>query len=155
MVRQIQRMLAHMAWADRQLLEGMRAGHGGREPAVLRLLAHVLAAERVWLLRLRREDAAGEAIWPTLSLPELERLAERNVDELQRFVAPLDQEALNAVCTYQNSQGTEFHTSIGDILTHLFMHGAYHRGQIAAAIRSAGGQPVNTDFITWVREGST
>jgi uncharacterized damage-inducible protein DinB len=153
-VRQIQRMLAHMAWADRQLLEVLRAGHGAMEPAVLRLFAHVLAAERVWLLRLRREDAGDEPGWPVLAVAELEALADRNAREIAHLVEPLEAEALNAACTYRNSQGTEFRTSVGDVLTHVFLHGSYHRGQIAAAIRAAGGQPVNTDFITWVRDGS-
>ncbi len=32
------------------------------------------------------------------------------------------------------------------------MHGTYHRGQIAAALRAADITPPNTDFITFVRE---
>lgn len=32
------------------------------------------------------------------------------------------------------------------------IYGAYHRGQIARAHRAAGETPVNTDFITFVRE---
>jgi len=32
------------------------------------------------------------------------------------------------------------------------LHGSYHRGQVAAAVRAAGGEPVNTDYITYVRE---
>jgi uncharacterized damage-inducible protein DinB len=153
-IRQIRRMQAHMAWADRQILEMLRAGHGSRERAVLRLFAHVLAAERIWLLRLRREDASAQPIWPELSVAEIARLAETNAHDYDAFVQVLDEPTLLARCSYRNSRGTAFHTSVGDVLTHVFMHGGYHRGQIAAAVRAAGGQPVNTDFISWVREGS-
>jgi uncharacterized damage-inducible protein DinB len=31
------------------------------------------------------------------------------------------------------------------------MHGSYHRGQIAMALRAAGVDPVNTDFIAFAR----
>jgi uncharacterized damage-inducible protein DinB len=153
-IRQIPRMYSHMAWADRQILEMLYAGHGSRERAVLRLFAHVLAAERVWLLRLRREDASSQPIWPELSVTEIAALADTNAREYAGFVGGLDEKALLTRCAYQNSQGTEFLTTVGDVLTHVFMHGGYHRGQIAATVRAAGGQPVNTDFITWVREGS-
>ena len=40
---------------------------------------------------------------------------------------------------------------LGEILEHLHLHGAYHRGQIAAWMRWEGIAPVNTDFITFVR----
>jgi uncharacterized damage-inducible protein DinB len=33
------------------------------------------------------------------------------------------------------------------------VHGGYHRGQIAAAVREAGGEPAYTDFIHAVRAG--
>jgi uncharacterized damage-inducible protein DinB len=36
-------------------------------------------------------------------------------------------------------------------LMHVALHGAYHRGQIAQVIRQGGGEPVNTDFITFQR----
>jgi uncharacterized damage-inducible protein DinB len=41
---------------------------------------------------------------------------------------------------------------VEDVLLHVALHGSYHRGQIAAAVRAAGGEPVNTDFVTWTRE---
>jgi DinB family len=34
---------------------------------------------------------------------------------------------------------------------HVVMHGTYHRGQIAAEVRAAGGAPEYTDFIHAVR----
>jgi uncharacterized damage-inducible protein DinB len=42
---------------------------------------------------------------------------------------------------------------VGDILTHVVAHSAYHRGQIAAAVRAAGGAPAYTDFIHAARRG--
>ena len=42
---------------------------------------------------------------------------------------------------------------VRDILTHVFMHSAYHRGQIASDMRQAGFVPAYTDFIHGVRQG--
>jgi len=33
------------------------------------------------------------------------------------------------------------------------MHSTYHRGQIASAVREAGGAPAYTDYIHAVRQG--
>ena len=40
-----------------------------------------------------------------------------------------------------------------DILAHVVLHSAYHRGQIAAAVRAGGGEPAYTDMIHAVRQG--
>lgn len=41
---------------------------------------------------------------------------------------------------------------VEDILTQLFGHSWYHRGQIALLVRACGGQPAETDFVFWTRE---
>ena len=35
---------------------------------------------------------------------------------------------------------------------HVVTHSAYHRGQVAAAVREAGGKPAATDLVVWVRQ---
>jgi len=42
---------------------------------------------------------------------------------------------------------------VEDILTHVTIHSAYHRGQIASDLRAAGQAPAYTDFIHAVRLG--
>ena len=49
--------------------------------------------------------------------------------------------------------GERFESTLGDSLQHGVLHGAYHRGQIAADVRAAGGEPAYTDFIHAAREG--
>jgi uncharacterized damage-inducible protein DinB len=39
------------------------------------------------------------------------------------------------------------------VLTHVVMHSAYHRGQIATHMRASGQTPAYTDFIHGVRQG--
>lgn len=38
-----------------------------------------------------------------------------------------------------------------DIVTHVVIHGAYHRGQIAKMVARAGTAVVNTDYVMWLR----
>lgn len=43
-------------------------------------------------------------------------------------------------------------TPLGEILTHVSLHGSHHRGQIARRVREIGGEPHDVDFVQFVRE---
>ncbi|HEX7052245.1 MAG TPA: DinB family protein [Longimicrobiales bacterium] len=148
----VQRLFDHMFWADRRILDLLAASDSARTADVLRLASHLLAAERVWLLRIEGRDSAAQPIWPEWTLDELEHAAEANRAGYERLLERLAEEDLERVVEYTNSKGTPFRTRTADILTHVAMHGSYHRGQIAAAIRRAGAEPVNTDYITFIRD---
>jgi uncharacterized damage-inducible protein DinB len=149
-----ERLFHHMAWADLRVLRLLNESPGARRHAAVRLFSHLLAAERVWLLRVHGRDTAGQPIWPELSLVELNAMAAANGFGYNRLLAGLDEAGLAREVEYTNSQGVPFRTRVADVLSHVALHGSYHRGQIAAALRAAGEEPVNTDFITFVREGA-
>lgn len=115
------------------------------------LLAHSLAAEHVWLARLEQR-APVHAVWPTLSLEQCETLAAENEAGYQAFFAQLEVSQLSAMIRYRNMAGDAFETSVADILTHVALHGPYHRGQLAKVIARSGGTVVSTDFILFQRE---
>ena len=54
---------------------------------------------------------------------------------------------------YQTTKGIEYRTPVGDVLMHLVLHSSYHRGQVAAAVREAGGKPAVTDYVVYLRLG--
>ena len=54
---------------------------------------------------------------------------------------------------YRNTRGEEFENAVEEILTQVFLHSAYHRGQIASTLRDAGHEPALTDFIHALRTG--
>ena len=53
---------------------------------------------------------------------------------------------------YVSLDGPRFRSRVDDILTQLFGHSWYHRGQIALLVRSIGAEPAVTDFVFWTRE---
>ena len=55
--------------------------------------------------------------------------------------------------TYKNSKGEAWNSTVQDVLTHVLMHSAYHRGQIAGQVRAGGETPAYTDFIHAARQG--
>lgn len=150
----LQRLFEHMFWADRRVLDLLNRTPIARQQESVRLITHVLAAERVWLLRLRGEDSSVQPIWPELTLVELNAMHAANETGYTRLLEGLAPEDLEREVEYVNSQGTPFQTPVLDILTHVALHGGYHRGQLARAVQGAGEEPVNTDYITFVREPS-
>jgi uncharacterized damage-inducible protein DinB len=59
---------------------------------------------------------------------------------------------LSQTISYKNTKGEAWTSSIADVLTHVVMHSAYHRGQIASHMREKGQTPAYTDFIHAVRQ---
>jgi uncharacterized damage-inducible protein DinB len=145
----LKRLVAHMGWADRLALDALRRAKP-LDPKVLELFAHTLAAEHVWYARLTAE-APRVTVWPQLSLEECERLTNENQAVLSRYVDELLADDLGRGITYKNSAGAQFTSTVEDILLHVSLHGAYHRGQITSALRGAGVIPNPTDYIAFIR----
>ena len=148
---QIESMLRHLEWANRRVLESLDA-----QPEVairtdaLRLFAHILGAERIWHSRIRGDGE--EAIpWPSYALDDLAPQLERNVADLSELVSSASDGDLKREIEYETTSGDVHVNRLSDILVHVMLHGAYHRGQIAWALRHGGGTPEGTDFITMVR----
>ncbi len=150
MKKHLQRMFRGMSWGDRQMIAAVHDAPAAR-PEALPLLAHVLAAEHIWLARLERRDARLP-VWPVLSVKDCQRVAAENEAGYAAFLSRMDGDHLASILHYQNQAGRSFETPVIDILTHVVIHGAYHRGQIAKILGRLGAASPNTDFITFARE---
>lgn len=119
----------------------------------LDLLAHIVAARATWLHRIGYADKAPTTFFPTA--PELDILI-KELDRVQRqwskYLHTINEDELLRVFEYNSSEGPHYRNRVFDILTQLFGHSWYHRGQIAALVRSLGGTPAETDFVYWSRK---
>ena len=79
-------------------------------------------------------------------------MAAENRRNYAALLSELTEGRLDRTADYKNSKGVPYSTSYRDILTHVLFHSAYHRGQVAAAVRAAGGTPAYTDYVAFVRE---
>jgi uncharacterized damage-inducible protein DinB len=152
MTAHIRRLYDHLAWADGRTLNALRAMHAVPLDA-LRLYAHLVAAEHVWLARL--EDREPEmAVWPALDLDECAVLGAKNHAAFAVIAETATTAELQRKVSYRNSKGDEFTNTAEDILMHVALHGSYHRGQVARIVRGEGGAPLPTDYIFFIRERS-
>jgi uncharacterized damage-inducible protein DinB len=138
-----------MSWAHDELVAELRREAADAE--TMRLFAHIVAAEHLWLTRIDGVKARV-AVWPSLSLDEVIALEAENRARFTELLRRPD-DARQQRIRYRNSAGNEFENSVLEILTHVAMHGHYHRGQIARAMRAAGREPVYTDYIGFIRKG--
>ena len=144
----IGRMLNAMAWADAELLCAIRDSiwHANRLAALSVMCS--LPKKRGLRLESREQRCV---VWPTLSLAECQELAAENTRGYQHYFEKLTDSDLTSEVRYRNTKGDGYANSVLDILTHVVIHGAYHRGQIARIIGRGGGVTPNTDYIAYVR----
>lgn len=142
------RLLAYDDWANREVLAALHRT-GGQPLRSLQLLAHIFAAERLWLERLQSQPQSVP-VWPEFSLQQCEAQA---VALPQLWEHYLIQAGFSRTVEYKNSKGEKWTSRPEDVVLHVVMHSAYHRGQIAADMRTASLDPAYTDFIHAVRQG--
>jgi uncharacterized damage-inducible protein DinB len=137
-------------WANLEVI-GVLQNTGQPLTRPLRLLAHIIGAEHVWLTRIQ-QTPPPIPVWPDLTLEQCSEHV-RGLAKSWRELLAVNGEVLDRLIAYKNSKGEAYESLLRDILTHVFMHSAYHRGQIAADVRQAGFVPAYTDFIHGVRQG--
>lgn len=151
-MRNIRALFNQLYWADQRLLARLEAA--GRPPApAIRLYDHILNAEQIWLTRLEGNDSSHLPVWTDPdSLAGMRERIETLRAGYERYLSALDEAALDAELEYRNQTGKAFRSTVRDILLHVVLHGQYHRGQINQLLRGSGLEPINVDYITFVRE---
>lgn len=147
----LRREFAYNAWANGEALAVIRAS-GSKNPRLLQLVAHIFSAEGLWLERLKGEPQSM-AVWPEFDPDQCEARAKELRDLWDEYLKPMSSDGLAQKISYKNSKGEPWSNTVQDILTHVVMHSAYHRGQIASLMRANGQTPAYTDFIHAVRRG--
>ncbi|PLS01356.1 DinB family protein [Neobacillus cucumis] len=149
-MKTIVKMYQHLDWANQRVLDALKTKDAPQNQAKL-LFSHTLLAEEVWFNRIKGLESNPQAIWTELSIEGCSTLAAKNNQGFAELLAGLSETNLEGVIVYKNSTGKEFSNSIRDILTHVALHGQYHRGQINRLLREQGDEPVSLDYIMFVR----
>jgi uncharacterized damage-inducible protein DinB len=150
-VAHLRRLLEYDQWANVATL-GSIAAAGKPAPKALHLMSHIIAAEQLWINRIRA-SGVRVVVWPELSIAECGTQLNQ-LPELWREVLDAPRDAGPQVSvSYTNTKGEPWASTVEDIILHIVTHSAYHRGQIAAELRRSGERPAYTDFIHCVRQG--
>jgi uncharacterized damage-inducible protein DinB len=145
------RMFAYDYWANRECVVAMNGASSAPSKTIGRI-AHVLSAQKLWLERLRQQPQTMP-VWPSSTLEECAKLADEMAVVWRDYLTQLSPAGFDNKIEYRNSKGEAWSSRVEDVLTHVLMHSAYHRGQVALEMRAAGAEPAYTDFIHAVRQG--
>ena len=115
-------------------------------------MGHIIAARRMWLFRFGVIKENIELFPGETSLAELPARLSEMETLWWNYLSQLNDADIARVFEYQSYEGPRFRNTVEDILTQLFGHSWYHRGQIAQLLRSIGAEPAVTDFVFWARE---
>lgn len=146
----LRRLFEYDHWANQEVLSTMRQSSSVPERS-RKFIAHIISAEWLWLRRLG--DGKLMPVWPDLTLNECEHEVQALDAAWHSYLTGLSAQQLQDEISYTNTKGERWSSSIADVLMHVAMHSAYHRGQIASDTRQSGQTPAYTDFIHCVRQG--
>jgi uncharacterized damage-inducible protein DinB len=142
---------AYDDWANLTAIASLEAIRTPPARAV-RFMAHIVGAESLWLARLTGAPAPLP-VWPDLTPSESRAHVDALRDRWRTYLHGLTSRSLEERASYINTKGEPWTNGVGDILTHVVLHSAYHRGQIATEVRASGHEPAYTDYIHAIRQG--
>ena len=162
---EIQQLFDYNAWANDRVLQAAArlTPEQFTAPAPVSFgslrgtLVHLLSAEWIWRMRCSA-GISSDALLDDASFPTVDALRARFVLEaaqLRRFVAGLDDAALDRRVRYTNTKGTPFETPLWQVLLHVVNHGTQFRSEAAVVLTTFGASPGDLDLIGFLREKDT
>ena len=142
------KLYQYNVWATHRVLTCLQR-QKVEDEKIFSLMGHVLAAQFLWLHRIKGLPAPDVKLWDTYSMDQLVSMADRAGQEWLTFVEGTDD--FNIELTYRNYTNDPYTNNVEMIMIHLVNHSSYHRAQVAMLLRQKGFEPINTDFITYDR----
>jgi len=157
----IRSLLEYNTWANAEIYRVARAlpaeELARKRPtpleSILVSLNHLLAVDCIWMAHLRGVDHGFDQLRPVLHA-DIEALwaARQEMDgALATYLDELGEQALEEEVTYELIGGNQGRLSRAMILTHLALHGSYHRGWIADMLGQASTLPPIMDIPVYER----
>jgi uncharacterized damage-inducible protein DinB len=142
------KLYQYNAWSNTRVLNCL-SRQNIKDEKILTLMGHVVAAQFLWLHRIKGLPPPDVKLWGEYSLKQLLILAEDAGKKWIDFVESTDE--FDRELTYTNYINELYTNNVEMIMVHLVNHSSYHRGQVAMLLRQKGFEPINTDFITYDR----
>ena len=148
-VEHLRHLFAYNDWANRRIIVALKTDATDR---MRQMLAHILITEQEYYERLFGKDSSGFDFWPELSVEECGELARENASRFEKLLRRFEEEGLDLYVKYRTSEGTPQENTFRELLSHVLLHSATHRGNIMLKLREAGAEPPKIDYIIYLRE---
>lgn len=156
----LQRYLDYNLWANRRLVENIRAVPADLVEwvplapfgSIHDALRHIVGAQNIWLERLRGESPSD--FMGLTAGRSTDDLCEMLVLTSQAWIQHVESHpsCLGGTISYATTKGDPFVQEVSDVVMHVVNHSTYHRGQVMSALRSVfEGRLHGLDLIAYSR----
>ena len=154
----IQRLYAHMEWADANVWEATPATAGGTsDDQLLDTLLHLHLTQRVFLQLWNGEAPRARKREEFESAQDLKDWAQEYHGSAKRFIDELSDARLSEVIDIPWAKWFEEKigrpaaaVTVGESAYQVVAHSMYHRGQANRRLREIGAEPPLVDYIAWL-----
>lgn len=153
----IQALYRYHWWANRRLFAAAAAlgdetaardlGAQWSVPTLEGMLAHIYAADWVWLERWQGRSPTGlPAGQDFATLADLRVRWDAFEAEQRAFIAGLPADGLARLVVYRDTRGDPYTLPLWPLLQHVVNHATHHRSEIATMLTMVSGSPPPTDL---------
>jgi uncharacterized damage-inducible protein DinB len=152
--------LDYTAWASARLLEAagklepedLTRDFGTADKSVVGSLAHIYAADRIWMHRIEGKPPVKFITDDDRNLEVLHREWPALLDVWKKWAAGLNDQSLAESASYKDLKGNPYTTPYWQIILHVVNHGTHHRGQVSGFLRALGQVPPPLDLMAYYRQ---
>jgi uncharacterized damage-inducible protein DinB len=145
-------MFRYKAWANDEILTTMKLldekADSDDRRTTIRILNHTYVVDRIFAanLQLLEHGYAATNTADTPTLEQLELAVKKSDQWYLEYVSMLEPSALNESIDFKFTDGALARMSREEMLTHLVLHGGYHRGAIGRILAQLSIKPPRDVF---------
>ena len=154
-------LLDYNAWANEEYLNQIRELPADevtkqRESLmnnILNSVNHLLVIDKVWMAHMQGKTHSFEKLQTVIheNLNDFQAAKKKMDQEIRDYVSGLSEDELEEVVNYELMGGNKGNLPRYMIITHLAIHGAFHRGFIADMFGQIPAVPAGQDIPVWER----
>jgi uncharacterized damage-inducible protein DinB len=152
-------LLDYNSWANDEFfkviiklpIDEIKKQHQSFMNSIRNSLNHLLVIDKVWLANMKKEKHSFNNL-QTILFEDMEELwlAKKNEEEIiKKYTINLSSTELEETVECDLIGGNSVNISRSMIITHLVMHGGYHRGIIAEMLGQTPLAPIAQDITVW------
>ena len=143
------RLFKYDHYVNNLIIDAIFAANQPAEP--VKLMAHLLGAQQIWVSRCKGENILTGPIWPDWSADTFKQIIHENHNAWLSFLNSLADDDLEKEIVYRDMRGNEFSHKLADMITQVTNHGTHHRAQIGQLLKEQGKNLPITDYIFYIR----
>ena len=158
MLQPLAEQIAYTRWANQLILDAAEKlsaeqfvrPMGSSFASVRDTLVHAMWAEWIWLERW--EGRSPREVFAPEDFPTPAGIRERWADieaRRERLVGGLASGDDERRISYVNRRGERWEYTLGQMMQHVVVHSAYHRGQVVTLLRQLGAAAPATDYLVF------